>query len=527
MKAFHYLLYCSLIACILQSCTHTPNTDSQTGQLPALGGTDSSGSRFDQLANMAFKENRPTENQSQILNDELIFQRATQIYLWAMPLINTLGMREGSEKVFGAGYNILPVWKNRLDAKTLVTTPNSDVLYAMSYVDLGKDGPIVFEAPPMLQGILLDFWQRPIPVDGGKYFGDLGFFGPDEGKGGKFLILPPGYKGKTPKGFYVYRSGTNNVFIFLRAFYQDPANLTPAVSLIEKSKIYPLGKEASATAMKFPNASGVAANMLPASDFNAFVQLKQLIDNEDPSNIGDKDWLGMLAAIGIEKGQPFNPDAHTKDILDKAAKTGYKMSRVIGFRDSVNGRSFIVYPNRHWLNPVADGTPQNPGGVVDLGWYRKDRGYLDLNTRTWFFTDYYSLSPGMISQTPGKGAKYVIAFKDSEGKPLDPGVTYRVSLPANVPAANFWSLTLYETENASGYNNGQPYPSLGSRDKPTQNPDGSTDLYIGPEAPAGKTGNWLKTVPGKAYFAILRFYGPTIAAIDKSWVPGDFEKVNK
>ena len=150
---------------------------------------------FDKLANLPFAEGRPTKETAQTLRDELLFQRATQTYLWALPLINTLGMQVGSEKTFGAGYNVLPIWKKRLDAKTLVTTPNSDVLYAMSYVDLGKDGPLVMEAPPNLQGILMDYWQRPIPVDGGKFFGDVGLFGPDAGKGGKFLLLPPGYKG--------------------------------------------------------------------------------------------------------------------------------------------------------------------------------------------------------------------------------------------------------------------------------------------------------------------------------------------
>ena len=129
--------------------------------------------RFDSLANLPFEQNRPTPETAKTLMEELAFQQATQAYLWAMPLINTLGMKFGSEAVFGAGYNILPVWKERLDPKTLVTTPNSDVIYAMSYVDMGETGPIVFEAPPNLQGILLDFWQRPIPVDGGKFFGDV------------------------------------------------------------------------------------------------------------------------------------------------------------------------------------------------------------------------------------------------------------------------------------------------------------------------------------------------------------------
>jgi hypothetical protein len=169
--------------------------------------------RFDELANLPFSENRPTAETAKILTDELLFQRATQIYLWALPLINTLGMKYGSEKVFGAGYNVLPIWKERLDAKTLVTTPNSDVIYAMSYVDLGKDGPIVFEAPPMLQGILLDFWQRPIPVDGGKYFGDVGLPGPDAGKGGKILLLPPDYKGDVPEGITsIVRERTTSLY---------------------------------------------------------------------------------------------------------------------------------------------------------------------------------------------------------------------------------------------------------------------------------------------------------------------------
>ena len=480
--------------------------------------------RFDELANLPFSENRPMAATAKTLADELLFQRATQTYLWALPLINTLGMKYGSEKVFGAGYHVLPIWKERLDAKTLVTTPNSDVIYAMSYVDLGKDGPIVFEAPPMLQGILLDFWQRPIPVDGGKYFGDVGLPGPDGGKGGKFLLLPPDCKGDVPDGYFVYRSGTNNVFIFLRSFYQDPKNLTPAVGLVEQSKIYPLGKKDTAEPMKFPDASGVPANMLPATDATAFDQLKLLVDSEG-LHLADPDWLGMLASIGIVKGQPFNPNEHVREILDRAAKTGYKMSRVIGFEDLISGRSFRVYSDRRWINPIADGTSQNPGGLLNLDWIRKDGGYLDLDCRIWFFTNYYSISPGMISQIPGKGAKYMIGFTDSDGTALSGGTNYKINLPPNIPAANFWSVTLYDAENASGLANGQHFPSFGSRDKPEQNPDGSIDVYLGPEAPEGHKGNWLATVPGKGYFVILRLYAPTEAAINKTWIPGDIEKI--
>ena len=480
--------------------------------------------RFEALGSLPFVENRPMQETAETLRDELLFQRATQAYLWALPLINTLGMKVGSEKTFGAGYNVLPVWKKRLDAKTLVTTPNSDVIYAMGYVDLGKDGPLVFEAPPNLQGILLDVWQRPIPVDGGTFFGDVGLPGPDAGKGGKFLLLPPGYEGAVPGDCFVYRSPTSNVFVFLRAFYQDPKNLNPAVALIEQSRIYPLNGKETAKVMQFPDASGVPVNMLPISDGTAFDELKKLVDSEGTS-LADSDSLGMLASIGIAKGQPFEPDAKTRKILDHAAKTAYKMSRVIGFEETVGGRSLRIYPDRQWINPMADATPENLGGPFDLGWRRVSGGYLDLDARIWFFTNYYSVSPGMLSQTPGRGAKYMIAFVDSQGANLSGGSNYRLHLPRDIPAANFWSLTLYESENGSGLANGQPFPSLGSRDTPAQNADGSTDLHLGPKPPAGRTGNWLATVPGKGYFAVLRLYGPTDAAIDKSWKPGDIEKV--
>jgi hypothetical protein len=469
------------------------------------------------------KQTHPAGAAAQSLMDELRFQRATQVYLWALPLINTLGMKDGSEQKFGAGYNVLPIWKDRLDAKTLITTPNSDVLYAMSYADLGETGPLVFDAPPRMQGILLDFWQRPIPgpkLSPSKVFaGDVGFFGPDGGKGGKFLILPPGYNDAVPDGYYVFRSGTKNVFIFLRAFFEDPKNLAPAVELLEKARFYPLGQGRTAKPMKFPNASGVPVNMLPRSDATAFDQLKRLIDSE-PDSIAGEDWRGMLATIGIERGKPFKPDAATRKILDRAAETGYKMSRVLGFESTVGGVDYRIYPDRQWLNPFASGYP------FDLAWTRIPAGYRALDNRINFFTNYYSVSPGMLSKTPGVGANYLMGFVDSAGAPLHGDKAYKLHLTPKIPAAIFWSLTLYDAANSSGLENGQPFPSLGSRDKPKQEEDGSTILYLGPDEPVGKSSNWLRTVPKKGYFVILRLYGPLEAAIERTWKPGDLELVN-
>jgi hypothetical protein len=81
-----------------------------------------------------------------------------QVYLGALPAVNMIGMRDGSEAKFGAGYNVLPVWKRRMDAKCRVPTPNADVIYAMSYLNLKQDGQLVVQAPPGVLGMLSDFW---------------------------------------------------------------------------------------------------------------------------------------------------------------------------------------------------------------------------------------------------------------------------------------------------------------------------------------------------------------------------------
>ena len=185
-------------------------------------------SRYDALATVPLTEGYLSKQDTATLKDELLFQRAVQSYLWAQPALNIYAMKEGSERLFGKGYNVLPVWKERLNANTLVTTPNSDVIYAMGYLDLKQDGPMVLEVPPGLQGILDDFFQRPIcnpkPVAEKTWYpapyakdiwcGDVGLPGPDKGKGAKYLVIPPDYKGKIPAGYIVYQSRTYNVFVF-------------------------------------------------------------------------------------------------------------------------------------------------------------------------------------------------------------------------------------------------------------------------------------------------------------------------
>lgn len=478
-------------------------------------------SRYDALVNAPFEKDYPTPAATSLLRDELIFQRAVQAYLWALPAMNLWAMKEGSEKVFGAGYNVLPTWKQRIRASTLVTTPNSDVVYAMGYLDLKKDGPLVVEAPAGVQGILDDFFQRPLvgpTVDAHTWTGDVGLAGPDKGKGGIYVLLPPDYKGEPPKGSlpkgaFIYRSRTNNVFLFWRTFFTDPKDLAKPNAQIAATKIYPLGQKANARPMQFPDGNAKPADLLFPRDGAYFDMLSRFVNSEyvDPS---DLDMRGFLHTIGIEKGKPFSPSPEMRALLDRAAKSAFKISKVVIDEMLPHEPGGKYYTDRQWVNVFAGEDTS----------FQSARTYTNLEQRSAYFTSAYSASPGMVKNLVDAGAKYPVTFRDKDGNFLDGAQSYKLHLPPNIPAKNFWSATVYDATTGSGLDNGQDHPSLNQMDKPVQNADGSTDLYFGPTAPAGKEKNWLRTLPGKGYFVILRLYSPQKAFFDQTWKPGDIEK---
>lgn len=500
---------------LLAACNQNQTSENATGSGSGNDTNQSTGSRYDALANLPLNQGYPSEEGIRQLQDELFFQRATQAYLWALPSLNMYGMKEGSEKDFGKGYNILPIWKNRLNAKTLITTGNADVIYALGYVDLKEDGPMVIEAPPGLQGILDDFRQRPIPsvgmIDGKKWVGDVGLVGPDKGIGGKYLVLPPDYTGKPPAGYYVYRSGTYGVFVFWRGFFKDPNNLAGAYAAMEKTIIYPLGKKEQAKPMQFPNASEGSHNMLFPTDGTAFEMLSRFI-NHEYVDTADMEMRGILQAIGIEKGKSFNPDAHQKELLDKAAMSAFKMAKMIEFDLPSYIPETRYYKDKQWANAF----PYNPTFTAETFNY--------INVRSGFFGTAYGTSPAMALNIVNMGAKYPGCFRDADGNFFSGDNKYVLHLPKDPPAKLFWSVTLYDPTNGSLLDNGQPFPSINSMSKPVTNDDGTYDFYFAPDSP-GEGKNWIKTVKGRGFFVNIRLYGPGQSFFDKSWQPDDVKKV--
>jgi hypothetical protein len=438
--------------------------------------------------------------------------------------MNMYAMREGLGRTFGRGYHVISIFEKRLKPNTVITTPNSDVIYAMGWADLSETGPLVIEVPPGLQGLMDDMWHRPLTgpkIGDVQYLGDLGLPGPDKGKGGQYLIVPESYPHKlNANGYFLYTSKTNGLLIFLRGFFKSVNDLSPGVRAVEGVKVYPL--EGKRTPMQFPHASDVPSNALFAHDFSYFTALNDFIQSERVDHV-DPYMHGMLAAIGIRKGRAFKPSAREKQLLDQAAKTAWRMAKGLAanFDGHENG---LWWEDRRWVAHALTHLDDFVHTLIDEEFRDRDTGHTDVDAKAHMYINHYSISTGMISSVVGLGAKYTNAYKDSDGHFLRGERTYKIDLPPNPPAALFWSLTLYDAETASGVDaKGQEYPSLNSMNDLALNKDGSITFQVGPEPPTDG-GNWLKTVPGRGWFAIIRWYGPKQEFFDRRYKPGDFVK---
>lgn len=484
-----------------------------------------SADRFRALADVGFDGGYPTDESATALAEELHFQRAVQTYLWALPAVNMYAMKKGLGEVAGSGYNVMSVYEKRLKPNTVITTPNSDVIYCLGFADLSQTGPLVLDAPAKIQGLLDDFWHRPLRgphVNGVQYLGDIGIPGPDKGSGGKYLIVPEGAQlDVDTSGYFVYTSKTNGVFIFQRGFFTSVDDLAPGVAAVEGLTIYPL--EGPAEPMSFQHVSDLPADALFPRDFGFFELLNELIQGEQVDAV-DPFMHGTLAALGIAKGRDFSPDDRQRELLDLAAQTAWKMAKNIAAHYD-HEENALWWEDRHWVAHAKTELDDFMHTLLDEQWRDRTTGHTDVNAKAHMFINAYSISSGMMSSIVGMGAKYGAAYKDSNGEYLKGENTYRIDLPPNPPANILWSVTVYDADTAAGVDAAnQIYPSLNSMNDLAYNDDGSVTFHIGPERPEGAQ-NWLKTVPGRGWFSLIRWYGPTQEFFDRKYKPGDFIKV--
>ncbi len=406
-------------------------------------------------------------------------------------------------RAFGATRpNQVVVWENLMGPDTVLLTANTETVYAIVHLDLRMDGPTVVEAPAHMLGAIQDGLQR--------YVVDIGPLGPDKGQGGKFLILPPDVQDQPPAGgYFVARSPTYSVTVFMRGF-QKEGRTDEAVGLMKQIKVYPLSKAGSPPAMEFLNGSGQAIDTLFPDNGRFFDLLAMLVDEEQAEAFDPLERFQMQA-IGIEKGKRFAPDARIRDLLDEAARLGGAIARANTFASPAPG--VFYYPDRRWQ--------QTPEGQTYT--FTRD-GIPQVDARNNVYYMAAGNSPGMMEKHVGQGSQYLWTYRDADGAFLDGAKTYRLHVQPGVPINNFWSVVVYDALSRSELQGADPLPSISSLASPAVNADGSVDIGFGPEKPAG-AGNWIRTIPGRGWFPIFRFYGPEAAFFDKTWKLEDIAAV--
>ena len=443
----------------------------------------------------------PTDESSVLLFDQMDAQRAAQAYVWSLPLVGIAVWRDEQARVYEAVRFGDFVAFDSLREKRGILTANLTTPYILNWTNL-SDGPVLIDYPACeTAGGVVDFWQSPVA--------DLGLVGPDQGKGGKYMVIAPRDDASrhADSGRIVIQSATNNVLIGLRLLIPDPQAAADFKAALAMSR---LGQEPRP--VRFIEGLDREWSATPPRGM-AYWQSLAAILGEEPVREVDKVMMAMLEPLGIVKGEPFTPDARQTRILTQAAALGELMMRNI----QVNPR---------YTSPYWKGTSWYKS--IDFNATQETDVKLQLDERSTWFYEAVTSSKSNINPEPGSGQVYMTTKRDGDGRLLRADKTYKLHVPAPVPVAQFWSLTLYSENTRRAYDNGGTDTrsvSLDSRDKTLQRgADGSVDLYVGPAAPDGMEDNWMKTVDQDGWFVYFRLYAHP-PFFDRTWALPDFELV--
>ncbi len=442
--------------------------------------------------------------QEQNLQDRMFQFRATEAVIWAMPLLNFKQIRKG-QRALGVNYNDIAYHSKMQDWRFQTATPNNTTPYVDFFWNV-KNGPIVIEIPPSADGVgifgtIMDAWQRPID--------DVGAKGRDHGNGAKYVMVPRGYQGPLLPNAYTYEQRTNNGFAILRPIIADasPENMKKAADFARKIKVYPLSQADNPPENNYIDIAGKNMEGIPVLDENIYTELNEIIQEE---NVEDHNlaMMGMLHSIGIEKGEPFAPDANAKKLYAVAARDALEYM-IDTYHKHLNP---VIYEGKTWGYLV-------PPGVIETDFSYEFPTYSDYIARG---PIYYAVISSVKNY--GSATFYLSNAESSDGRWLEGGENYKIVVPANVPVDDFWAITVYDLESAS-YIRDKSKNSVDSNMKLEKNKDGSTTIYFGTKAPRGQKANWIPTVKDRRFFLLFRFYGPQKGVFDGSWELNDIEKI--
>ncbi len=433
------------------------------------------------IGTLEFFDGMPDEDTVEMCYDNLDFLRGVEAFLNGIPATSIEGIRLGQASLGATQPHHCVIFDRLMDSAPLFLTGNTDTVYASLFLDLERDGATVIEIPPKCgPGTVNDAFFR--------FVVDMGIPGPDAGAGGKYLILPPDderdihppeggmeavIKGET---YWVARSASYANWLILRGFLVEGKPEAATAMFKNGLRVYPLKDAGNPPRMKFISGSEKPFNTIHANSFEFYEELHTVIERE-PVAMLDPELRGLYASIGIQKGEPFTPDERMKKILTDAVAVGNATARSIWLRPRMPDTH--IYPDSAWCTGFIGGSHE---------WLRDGgKGGRYLDARTYFFYMATVNTPAMVKKMVGKGSQYALAYTDEDGNYLDGSKQYRLKIPADVPAKDFWSIVVYDPQTRSQLQTGQPFPAKNSeRHQMIANGDGSIDLYFGPRPPAGK-----------------------------------------
>jgi hypothetical protein len=443
--------------------------------------------------------------QDKTLEERMLYSRAIEAVVWAMPLLNYNQYRKGNEAI-GVKLNHIGYYSKIQDWKFQTATPNNTTPMINFFWNI-KDGPIVIEMPPATEsvkifGTVMDSWQRPID--------DVGAKGRDQGRGGKYVLVPAGYDGPLLPDSYTYEQRTNYGFAVLRAIIPDasPESLKQVVALAKKIKIYPLSEANNPPKNNYVDMYGKLMEGTPVLDETIYAELNEIIQEEvvEDQNLA---MMGLLNRIGIQKGKPFKPDSKMKSTYAVAAPDAleYMLKQ---YHRHLNP---WMYEGKKWSKLV-------PPGAIETDFSYEFTNYFDYHARG---SVYYAIVTSVKNY--GTATFYMDLAETADGVWLDGGKNYKLVVPPNVPVSDFWAVTAYDLETAS-YIRDMPKGSVDSTQKNVKkNKDGSVDIYFGPKAPKGQEANWIPTKEDRRFFLLFRCYGPQKGLFDGSFELNDIELI--
>jgi hypothetical protein len=440
--------------------------------------------------------------------NQALRRRAVEAAIWGMPAVSMRSAINATKRDLGGDWNDVVYFSKPMVSRHGFLTANNQTPYVISSINT-KDGPMVVDVPAASEttkffGSFIDAWQLPIA--------DVGPTGDDKGKGAKYLFLPPGHKGTIPKGYLIYRPATYSLHLAFRPVSEKGGTLEQAVAYAKRLKVYPLSKAEDPPTTRLLDAYPKKWDTLPKYDISFFNELAAVI-NEEPVQERDLAMMGLLHSIGIRKGEEFAPDEATADILAGALGEAYNYMQ---WFFETPGKALAPYwKERRWLGPNLS----KEQAAAGFPFMTEDRLLVDERSGGMYFWATF------LPRKLGAGSFYLMGLHDVAGKLLNGETLYRLRVPADTPAGDFWSVIAYSMK-TKGFIDEAEKVGLSSLDTEVlkANDDGSIDVYFGPTPPEGLRSNWIPT--GEDFFLIFRFYGPQKPLYEKTWQLPDVERVN-